>query len=203
MTRIIAFAGRKQSGKSTACEYIAKILSNAQNPLTYKIYSFADPLKQNICIDILGLSYDQCYGSDDNKNEITHIKWNNNYLTAREVMQVVGTEIFRKMYPEVWTTSLINQIKKDDYDIALISDCRFPNEVEIIQKNYGYVLRLTRNPFNSDHDSEKALDSEHYDWQNFDFVLDNQNMDLETKNKEISQYLWYSRALYHSNMKYI
>jgi hypothetical protein len=38
-----------------------------------KIYNFADVLKQDICMNILGLEYDQCYGSDDEKNHKNHV----------------------------------------------------------------------------------------------------------------------------------
>jgi hypothetical protein len=204
MTKIIAFAGRKQSGKSTACEYISNIISTRPyNTFTNKIYSFADPLKQDICINILGLSHDQCYGSDDDKNSLTHLTWNDKQLTARDVMQIVGTEMFRTMYPNVWVNALINKIKNDNIEVALISDCRFPNEVDIVHKNHGYVIRLTRNLFNVDHPSEKALDKEYYDWSNFDWVIDNQNLNIDDKNKAISDYLYYSRALYYSNTKNI
>jgi hypothetical protein len=194
MTKIIALSGRKQSGKSTACEYIASTITNS----TYKIYSFADPLKEDICMNILGLSYNQCYGSDEEKNSLTHLIWKNQQLTARDVMQIIGTEIFRSMYPDVWVNALINKILSDDLDIALICDCRFPNEVEVVRQHHGYVLRLTRDPFNSDHTSEKALDKNNYDWENFDFICDNINLTLEQKNKSIANYLFCNKILYQN-----
>jgi hypothetical protein len=204
MTKIIAFSGRKQSGKSTACEYVAKVITTRDyNRFTTKIYSFADPLKQDICMKILGLSYNQCYGSDEEKNSPTHLTWNNRQLTARDVMQIVGTEMFRTMYPDVWVHALVNKIKEDNTEVALISDCRFPNEVEIVQKNRGYVIRLTRDHFGADHPSEKALDKDIYDWANFDYVIDNHDLDIDSKNKKISEYLFYSRALYMDNSKTI
>ena len=51
MTQIIAFAGRKQSGKTTSAEFVANLFWQHKDS---KIYNFADPLK-NLCIDILGL----------------------------------------------------------------------------------------------------------------------------------------------------
>lgn len=189
MTKIIAFAGRKQSGKSTACDCIASLISNQMSNISYKIYSFADPLKQDICINILGLSYEQCYGSDDDKNSITDLVWNNQQLTARDVMQIVGTEIFRSMYPNVWVNALIGKIQREKPDVALISDCRFPNEVSIVKDNGGCVIRLTRNPFNSMHPSEKALDQSEYSWDNFNFILYNDSLSIEEKNTKIIDYL--------------
>jgi hypothetical protein len=140
-----------------------------------KIYNFADVLKTDICMNILGLTYDQCYGSDDNKNELTDMRWDGKQITAREVMQIIGTDIFRKMDTNVWVRATINKIINDKPEIAVITDCRFPNEVESIKNIGGKVIRLTRNPFNSDHISECVLDEDRYDWSNFDYVLDNKN----------------------------
>ena len=140
-----------------------------------KIYNFADVLKTDICMNILGLTYDQCYGSDDNKNELTDMEWSGKQITAREVMQIIGTDIFRKMDTNVWVRATINKIINDKPEIAVITDCRFPNEVESIKNIGGKVIRLTRNPFNSDHISECVLDEDRYDWSNFDYVLDNKN----------------------------
>ena len=71
MTKIIAFAGRKQSGKTTCSEAVLKV----SPPLNAKIYNFADPLKQDICMNIFGLSYKQCYGDDIDKNTSTGLVW--------------------------------------------------------------------------------------------------------------------------------
>ena len=41
-----------------------------------KGYNFADPLKE-ICINLFGLSYEQCYGQDSWKNSPTKLLWEN------------------------------------------------------------------------------------------------------------------------------
>jgi hypothetical protein len=202
---IIALAGRKQSGKSTSCEYIQMLLK-AHTNLSCKIYSFADPLKQDICINILGLTYEQCYGTDDDKNTLTPLMWkdmpeynitwtwndeydSSGYMTARQVMEFVGTSIFRRMKHNVWSAATVNKIRSEDIDVALVADCRFPNEVEAIQNNGGVVIRLTRDPFQSKSDSESALDRCSFDWSLFDYVLDNSDTTLEQKNNHIHQFL--------------
>jgi hypothetical protein len=143
-----------------------------------KIYNFADALKQDICINILGLDYNQCYGTDEEKNEPTHLVWENKNLTAREVMQFVGTDIFRKMYENVWVDSTLRKIKSEDVPLSIITDCRFPNEVAAIKDNGGKIIRLSRDPFHSDHISESILDKENYDWSNFDYIIDNSEHSL-------------------------
>ena len=149
MTKIVAFAGRKQSGKTTCAEAVRDLYNHtAKNENAAKIYSFADPLKKNICMDILGLTHDQCYGSDDNKNELTNNYWNDKQLTAREVMQFVGTDIFRKMQNNIWVDATLKQIDQDQPELAIISDCRFPNEVLALKDIGGLIIKLTRNPYN-------------------------------------------------------
>jgi hypothetical protein len=154
-----------------------------------KIYNFADILKTDICINMLGLTYDQCYGTDDNKNEMTNIVWNDKKLSARDVMQVVGTDIFRKLDTNVWVRSTINKIIRDKPDLAVITDCRFPNEVDSIKQSGGKVIRLTRNPFQSDHISETVLDKDSYDWSNFDYVVDNSDVTLLDQFTQIKKLL--------------
>lgn len=167
-----------------------------------KIYSFADPLKK-LCVDVLGLSHEQCYGTDEQKNTPTNLRWEDmpgvtclpdaesisGFMTGRQVMEYVGTSIFRKMYSDVWVNATINQIKRDDTKLAIICDCRFPNEVEAIKQVSGKVVRLTRDPFNSSFSSEAALDSDKYDWTNFDFVIDNKDSNIIQQGTEVTRIL--------------
>jgi hypothetical protein len=180
---IIALAGRKQSGKTTCCEYISDVFNGST-----KIYNFADPLKI-ICMDILGLTYDQCYGTDDNKNELVNCYWDNKQLSAREVMQMLGTDMFRTMQKNVWSDATIRKITKDNYDLALIADCRFPNEVEAVKKANGIVIKLSRDLYHSDHASETALDPQNYSVSNFDLVIHNQDISIYDQNQIIYKFL--------------
>jgi len=190
MTYIISFSGRKQSGKSTSADYIISLINEHKFNMSYKIYSFADPLKQDICINILGLTYDQCYGSDDNKNTMTDLWWDGVQLTAREAMEIIGTKIFRALKTNVWVDATINKIKKENVDLAIISDCRFPNEVEAVKNGGGLNIRLESDPFHSNSISENSLDQDVYDWSNFDLIIKNSKMTIEEKNKEILRFLY-------------
>lgn len=166
----------------------------------FKIYSFADLLKRDVCMQLLGLTEEQCFGTDDDKNSKTHLQWENmpghdpnlsGPMTAREVMQFVGTDIFRKMYHDVWAKSTVNRIVKEDAGIAIVSDCRFPNEVEAVQEVGGKVIRFLRNPFgdNDQHDSETALDPENFDQSKFDAIIDNRKLEIGEQNKELYDHL--------------
>lgn len=198
MTKIIAFSGRKQSGKSSAGEYVQQLIYSINPKINVCTYSFADPLKKNICVDLLGLTPQQCWGNDENKNSLTDIRWENmpghdnkiyGPMTAREVMEVVGTKIFRKMKDNIWVEATLNEIKKDNADVALLLDNRFPNEVDPILAIGGYVIRLTRNPFNSMTEPEMALDPDKYDWSKFSCIIDNADISIDQKNDLIKQFI--------------
>lgn len=189
MTKILAFSGRKQSGKTTSSEFVQSIIDNNILNVKYKVYNFADPLKQDICMNILGMTYDQCYGSDDDKNTITKLEWQGEKLTARRAMEVIGTDIFRQLYNPVWVEATLNKIERDNVDLAIIPDCRFPNEVDPILEKNGYVIRLRLDPFNSQSSSEVALDENNYDWTKFSFTIDNREMSIRQKNEQILYFL--------------
>ena len=146
-----------------------------------------------------GLDIEQCYGSNDDKNTKTHIHWENmpeevrqawsrprrgsggikpasGYLTARELLQVVGSDIFRKIDPNCWARSTYYKIGREKYGLSLITDGRFPCEVTMGTESDAKSLRLTRDIHNQDHISETALDN--MAWGEFDLVVDNSNLSI-------------------------
>ena len=235
MSNIIAFAGAKQSGKTTSVNFLhghemkshgfikqffideaGRLVVNAkylddndkefesmgvfdvfQESQTFadyasttfwpfvKAYNFADPLKR-LCISLFGLDREQCYGTDEQKNSLTDILWDNisqdssGRMTAREFMQAFGTDICRKIKDDVWVSLCIKQIKDENPNLALIGDCRFKNEIDAVHEAGGKVIYFTRNSESSDgHDSEKA--SEYKD--HYDCIIDNTNTSVEEQNK--------------------
>jgi hypothetical protein len=244
MTKILAFSGKKQSGKTSGANWIVGQVLVANNVLHdfhindngelivpydfgndvqyhpldmcdkrpimqeylaekvwphVKVYSFADILKESV-MNIFGIEYKQLYGSDDEKNQLTKytredfakllgdkIKIVNpspNYMSGRDILQIFGTDICRTIYYDVWVDACIRQIKKDDSELAIIIDCRFFNEIEAVHKEYGKVIRLTRNIHPEDtHESETALDN----CSDFDYILDNSNITIEQKNQKINE----------------
>lgn len=155
-------------------------------------FSFADPLK-SISIQLFGLSDEQCFGSDEDKNTPINVKWENmpdagdksGFMTAREFLQHFGTDICRKIKDDIWTSSCIRRILSSGTDLAIIPDVRFPNEVEEIQKAGGKVIRLTRKPHEDCHPSETALD----DYDGFDRVINNEELDIDQTNIELMNVL--------------
>ena len=164
-----------------------------------KLYSFADSLKW-ICTDLFEIPYECVWGTNQQKNQIQeHLLWENmpgieitnsdalnktGPMTSREFMQYFGTEVMRKIYEPIWINSCINRIKKEGPELAIIADVRFPNEVNKLETS----LRLTRNVFNDSHSCESALDKESFDWSNFDYIVDNENMSLDALCNYIKQH---------------
>ena len=255
MTQIIGFAGKKQSGKNTACNFIlavklaqagicktSRLTKNGEIEVTdilgekpadmewipfkephvdveslfenelkdyIQLYALADSLKQ-MSIDILGLKPQQVFGTDKQKNSLTDMKWedmpgdetkNNKSgkMTAREVLQYVGTDIFRKFYANVWLDSCLRKIESDSPDIALVSDVRFENEIKGIQKKNGFVVGLKRDPYKKGdkHASEVAIEK---CFDLCDTVIDNSNLTIPEQNEQIYNALTRVSQISHSQI---
>lgn len=111
-------------------------------------------------------------------------------MSVREVLQYWGSEIFRRQYQDVWADACIRAIRKSGVEFAVITDCRFPNEVEAAQGAGGRVVRLSRVVFPEDkHISETSLDPDRYDWKNFDEVIYNSHMTIERQCWELYRIL--------------
>jgi hypothetical protein len=180
-----------------------------------KMYSFADPLKA-FCINVLGLDHSQCYGTDDDKNSQTHISWDDlpleirekysrprrgsggnkpasGYMTAREVMQVFGTDMCRRIDNNCWARGLYSTIKNEEYELAIVTDARFPNEVTLGTEDRAKVVRLQRKVIEDAHDSEHALDD--FPLGEYSLVIDNQDMTLAETHKALKPHVlgWFDQ----------
>lgn len=182
----ISLSGKKQVGKDTAAEMMVKMLETAGHKV--KVTAFAEQLKK-IAIDVLGLPHDLVYGSNEDKETETHVLWDtfpnairlkysnelceffggdlprHGAMTIREVLQVMGTDIFREMFEsDVWANS---PFRRDwsDCDVVLITDCRFPNEKKITEERSGTVIRVERDTgLQDNHRSETALDGVEFEY---------------------------------------
>jgi hypothetical protein len=148
-----------------------------------KLYSFADGLK-GLCVEFFGLKPEQAYGTDDEKNTKTKVKWedtptwqnsslnlNRGFMTSRELLQYFGTNVMRKMHKDVWVEHTVNKIKREQTELAIIADVRFPNEVEAILSAGGEVIKLQRAPLKDNHESETALDEGNFDQSKFSYMI--------------------------------
>ncbi len=158
-----------------------------------KVYHFADSLKK-LCIDFFDMSPQQVYGTDDDKNTETKYSQNGwkHKMTVREFLQYFGTDVMRKIKDTVWVDYTIKSILNEQPDIAIIPDVRFPNEINAIHKAGGIVIRLTRDLYSDDHKCENALDPSNYNWDNFDFTIENHDGSIEDLKQELNKinHLW-------------
>lgn len=173
MTKFITIAGRKQVGKDTTARYIHALYNAHHNGgKIAHIAHFADVLKE-ACHLVFGIDRNLLFGTDEDKNTVTHIKWpyrdmsgvwsesidNEKYMTVREVLQFVGTELFRnQIRSSVWTESVFR--RKYDADLVIVADCRFRDEAKYSLK-YGPLIKVVRpnNPSPaSTHSSELEVD---------------------------------------------
>ena len=207
-SKIIILTGKAQSGKDTACEFINKRL--LEGGLTSKIYAFADPLKR-LCSDLFNIPESLCWGNNEEKDLPSPYRWADfplsisriNYImyndldlkdyilsddvTVRQLLQVWGTNIFREFEPNCWVNATISKIKNESPDVAIISDARFPNEIDAFLDFETFVIRLERNPINGSHRSEVALDD--YDFCNVDntWIIENSTITIEQKNRKLEK----------------
>jgi hypothetical protein len=131
MPVIIAVSGKLGTGK----DYIIKhhILPMIKGKVCKM--AFADHIKVNVASQDPLVSLTQCLeGSKD--------------VYLRKKLQVAGTEQGRDVYgPDIWVRTLENwiklrQIRGDNIDVVLVTDCRFPNEAEWVTKNNGLLIRI-------------------------------------------------------------
>jgi hypothetical protein len=81
----------------------------------------------------------------------------------------MGTEVGRDMFGDnFWVDQALREVQDDD--LAVFTDCRFPNEAQAIKDRGGVVWRVERPGFGpvNGHASETSLD----DWD-FDGIIQN------------------------------
>ncbi len=98
---------------------------------------------------------------------------------TRTLLQLYGTEIARKRFDtNFWLKKLADKINNDnENDVIIITDARFPNEIEDIQdyvNDWRFVpirieREIPRNALINEHSSEKALD----DYKFWEYIVDN------------------------------
>ena len=65
------------------------------------------------------------------------------FITPRYMLQLMGTEAGRDVFhPDLWILAL--EKKLGMYQNVVISDVRFPNEIDFIQRMGGFVVRVKR-----------------------------------------------------------
>lgn len=142
---IIGIAGFQGSGKDTIADYL-------QNIYGFKRDSFAATLKDAVSA-VFGWDRELLEGRTTESRawrEQIDPWWANRLnmpnLTPRLVLQRWGTEVARRSWhDDTWIASLENKLNKAHNDIV-ITDVRFPNEIQAVRNAGGIVIRVVRGP---------------------------------------------------------
>ena len=110
--------------------------------------------------------------------------WDGNKdIVGRTLLQTVGTDIVRAKHPNFWTGIVVGLIQAwepySNFDLAIIPDARFPNEVDISLENLQNCVSVRIERKNEDgtpwvnpilteeqqkHPSETSLDNFAFDY---------------------------------------
>lgn len=151
--KVIGVIGKAGAGKDTLYEHIVSLAPSAG--LTVHREKFAYPL-----IDIVSTmsgifnpeySHRDLFELRDFKENFELFPSEYPFSTPRQALQYVGTEMMRNMVNEnIWIDLMRKRLLryfKDD--LVIITDCRFPNELDFINSigNSVYVNRESRDGF--------------------------------------------------------
>ena len=178
---IIAICGLQGSGKDTVGSYLI-------NKYGFTKLSFAGVLKDIVAI-LFGWNRELLEGSTKESREWREQIdpwWSKKLgiakLTPRYVLQYFGTDLFRNhFHPDIWVISVERQLSK--YSNCVITDCRFPNEIEMLQSYGAKTIKITRGILpewyqlyeSGEIDKPDSIHPSEYLWikTNFDYQIEN------------------------------
>ena len=141
---IIGICGLIGAGKDTIADYLVNIHQ-------FRRESFANSLKEAVS-SVFGWDRELLEGRTKQSREWREQPdawWSERLgreVTPRWVLQQWGTDVLRKgFHDDIWVASLENKLRKTTDDVV-ISDCRFPNEIQAIRAAGGRVIRVIRGP---------------------------------------------------------
>lgn len=140
---IIAVNGVIGSGKNQFSQYFVE---NG-----FESVSFAGTLKDAVSV-IFGWDREMLEGTTDASRiarDQVDVYWSNvlgiSDVTPRWILQNFGTDCVRRHFnDDIWVHSLVNKINKSNSDKVIITDCRFPNELNMVRAQKGYVIEVQR-----------------------------------------------------------
>lgn len=148
---ILGISGKAGSGKDAAASVLAREYGFIR-------VAFADELKR-VAAQLFGWDDDRLWGPSERRSE-PDPAWGG--LTARRALQVLGTEVGRRLHPDVWVRATMREVERlvrgdtrEGTDpprttvrllpaSVVIPDVRFRNEAEAVKAAGGFLLRVVR-----------------------------------------------------------
>ena len=205
---IIGIAGRIGSGKDTVGEIIQELCLSNHGPV-FEVKKFAGKLKQ-IASLLTGIPVED-FEDQEFKKSYLGAEWGtvesnplnavpvfeniefNHLMSVRELLQKLGTEAIRDgLHPNAWVNALMCEYKRpkmSEYNPSnwIITDVRFPNELEAVEDVKGLTIKVVRPVEKSKtsvrlHPSETSLDKAEFDYE---IINDGSIEDLIEKVRQI------------------
>lgn len=150
---IVAFTGKKQSGKSTACAHIGGVRINFKDALVAEI-------KENFpkLLEAIAKTMEQHYW--EGKQWTVERLFTEKPPLMRALLQNYGTEVRRRDDKDYWVMKWREAVQQcDSWDI-ICDDVRFQNEADAVRSLGGIVIRLIREDLEhtDTHASETEMD---------------------------------------------
>jgi hypothetical protein len=196
------------SGKNTVGDIIEKLCLTNNGP-KFEQKSFAGKLKQ-IASLLTGIPVED-FEDQEFKKSYLGAEWGtvesnplnavpvfeniefNHLMSVRELLQKLGTEAIRDgLHPNAWVNALMCEYKRpkmSEYNPSnwIITDVRFPNELEAVEDVKGLTIKVVRPVEKSKtsvrlHPSETSLDKAEFDYE---IINDGSIEDLIEKVRQI------------------
>ena len=143
---IVGLIGLINSGKGTVATELVQKYNFRQD-------SFAASLK-DACAMLFGWPRHLLEGDTKESREWREIAdpwWSEKLgianFSPRYALQIMGTDILRNHFnQDLWFITVENRIRKNPQQDVVISDVRFPNEIDFIRKQGGVLARINRGP---------------------------------------------------------
>lgn len=171
---LIGIIGRVGEGKTTIAEHL-------QNHYGFKLLSFATPVKETVS-RLFGIP--MYILLDSVKKTQVLSEWNK---TPRNILQIFGTECMRHHFgSDFWVNFMVRKIDWDNTRNIVIDDVRFQEEVDMVVRKGGQMIRVFRpnNPFVIDITHE----SEQIDRLNYSALMIRNTGTTDALNAKINQY---------------
>lgn len=143
MSKIIGLVGFIGSGKDTVADYMV-------THHNFERAAFASALKDTLAVifkwdrELLEGHSSRSRQWRDEVDNWWADKLNIPNLTPRWMLQNFGTELCRKHFNDsLWVYSLEKKLENTTTN-TVITDCRFPNEIEIVKKHGGKLFWVQR-----------------------------------------------------------